>query len=63
MNTKFLLNEGVAVKAENPGDVVIILDELLYNKTKLRQMSDKAKSISKPDSAIKIARLALELAA
>ena len=63
MNTKFLLNEGVAVKAENPGDVVIILEELLYNKTKLNQMSFKAKSISKPDSAVKIAKLVLEIAA
>ncbi len=62
MNTKFLLSEGVAVKAENPADVVILLEELLYNKTKLRRMSDKAKSLSKPDSAAKIAKLILEIA-
>ncbi len=57
MNTKYLLKEGVAVKAENPKDVAAILSELLYNKTKLSVMSEKAKSISKPDSAINIARL------
>lgn len=62
MNTKFLLNEGVAVKAQNPADVVIVLEELLYNKNKLKIMSDKAKSISKPDSAGTIARLMLEIA-
>jgi processive 1,2-diacylglycerol beta-glucosyltransferase len=62
MNTKFLLSEGVAVKAENPADVVILLEELLYNKTKLHTMSDKAKSLSKPDSAAKIAKLILEIA-
>ena len=62
MNTKVLLEEGVAVKAENPADVLVILEELLYNKAKLRQMSDKAKNLSKPDSAINIARLMLEIA-
>jgi len=62
MNTKFLLSEGVAVKAENPADVLVLLEELLYNKAKLRLMSDKAKSLSKPDSAVRIAELMLELA-
>ena len=62
MNTRFLLNEGVAVRAQNPADVVIVLEELLYNKNKLKIMSDKAKSLSKPDSAETIARLMLEIA-
>ena len=62
MNTKFLLNEGVAVRGQNPADVVIVLEELLYNKDKLKIMSDKAKSLSKPDSAVAIAALMLELA-
>ena len=62
MNTRFLLNEGVAVRGQNPADVVIVLEELLYNKNKLKIMSDKAKSLSKPDSAVAIARLMLEIA-
>jgi len=62
MNTKFLLNEGVAVKAQNPSDVIVVLEELLYNKNKLKIMSDKAKSLSKPDSARAIAALMLEIA-
>jgi len=62
MNTKFLLNEGVAVRGQNPADVVVVLEELLYNKNKLKIMSDKAKSLSKPDSAGSIARLMLEIA-
>jgi processive 1,2-diacylglycerol beta-glucosyltransferase len=62
MNTKFLLNEGVAVKAQNGADVVIVLEELLYNKNKLKIMSDKARSLSKPDSSVAIARLMLEIA-
>jgi len=61
MNTKFLLSEGVAVKAESPQDVPVILDELLYNKTKLNIMCRKARMLSKPDSSIDIARQILEL--
>jgi processive 1,2-diacylglycerol beta-glucosyltransferase len=60
MNTKFLLSEGVAVKAQSPEDTATVLEELLYNKAKLRRMSEKAKSLSKPDSAVRIARLVLE---
>lgn len=61
MNTKFLLREGVAVKAENAGDVVVLLQELLYHKDKLKIMSNKARALSKADSAVNIAKLVLEL--
>lgn len=60
MNTRYLLKEGVAVKAENPEDAVILLKELLYNKDKLRIMSEKSLKISRPDSSIRIANLVLE---
>jgi len=62
MNTRFLLTEGVAVKVEEPEDVPVITEELLYNPSKLRGMSDKAKALSKPNSSRDIARLVLELA-
>ena len=61
MNTKFLLSEGVAVKAQEPVDVATLLEELLYHKAKLRLMSEKARNLSKPDSAVRIASLVLEL--
>ncbi len=61
MNTKFLLAEGVAVKAGSPEDVGILLNELLENKNKLKAMSDKARSLAKADSAVNIAKLALEI--
>jgi processive 1,2-diacylglycerol beta-glucosyltransferase len=61
MNTKFLLREGVAVKAESRDDVVVLLEELLYNESKLRAMSRKARALSRPDSAMNIARLSLAL--
>jgi processive 1,2-diacylglycerol beta-glucosyltransferase len=62
MNTKFLLKEGVAVKAETHEDVPVILDELLYNRNKLKLMREKALSLAKPDSAVNIAKLILEIA-
>jgi len=62
MNTRFLLKEGVAIKAESPEDVVVVLEELLYNESKLKVMSLKARALSKPDSAINIARLTMNLA-
>lgn len=61
MNTRFLLREGVAVKAESPQDAVIILEELLYNKDKLKVMGERALSLAKPDSATRIAKLILEM--
>jgi len=62
MNTKYLLDEGVAVKAESPADAFIILEELLYNKDKLRIMREKARHLARPNSAVDISRLVLELA-
>jgi processive 1,2-diacylglycerol beta-glucosyltransferase len=62
MNTKYLLEQGVAVKAQSPEDAVIILEELLYNTDKLNTMSRKARQISKPDSSVNIARQILEIA-
>lgn len=62
MNTRFLLKEGVAIKAENPEDAIVVLEELLYNKGKLNMMSRKALALSKPDSAMNIARLTMTLA-
>ena len=59
MNTRFLLNEGVAVKAESPEDVTVILEELLYNKNKLADMKRKALLLSKPSSSTDIARMIL----
>ncbi|MDD5422685.1 MAG: glycosyltransferase [Candidatus Omnitrophota bacterium] len=61
MNTVFLLSEGVAVRAESPADVEAILEELLYNKNKLKAMSDKARSLARPDSSVNIAKTVLKL--
>ncbi len=60
MNTKFLLKEGVAVKAETTEDIIVLLKELLYNRNKLNRMGEKARALSKPNSAMNIAKLILE---
>ncbi|MFA5143778.1 MAG: glycosyltransferase [Candidatus Omnitrophota bacterium] len=60
MNTRFLLNEGVAVKGESPEDAGVLLLELLENRHKLTAMSDKARSLARPESAVDIAKLILE---
>ena len=61
MNTKFLLKEGVAVKAESPEDAEILLEELLENNTKLKAMGEKARTLARPDSSVKIANMILEM--
>jgi processive 1,2-diacylglycerol beta-glucosyltransferase len=61
MNTRFLLKEGVAVKAENPEDAIVLLEELIYNRHKLERMSEKARILARPCSSENIARLTLEL--
>jgi processive 1,2-diacylglycerol beta-glucosyltransferase len=61
MNTKFLLKEGVAIKAERPEDVGILLEELLENRSKLVTMSNKARVLAKADSAVNTAKLIVEI--
>lgn len=60
-NTEFLLNQGVAVKAEDNEDIAALLEELLLNKTKLNEMKKRAAELKKPNAAIDIARLVLNL--
>lgn len=59
INTKFLLNEGVALKANNENELAELIDWLLTNPGKLRQMSQAIARHAKPDSAVKIAQLLL----
>jgi processive 1,2-diacylglycerol beta-glucosyltransferase len=62
MNTNYLLREEVAVRADDHNDAAIIVESLLNNKSKLCQMSQRAKEISRAKSAFETARLAMELA-
>lgn len=60
-NARFLLNAGVAVKAKNKEETTILTEELLSNPAKLEQMRDAAKTYSKPDAAVEVAKLLLEI--
>jgi len=58
-NTDFLLQQGVALRAEDGDDVAVIVQELFSNSVKLDEMRKKADLIKKPDSAMDIAQLIL----
>lgn len=60
-NTRFLINEGIGVKAENEEHAVHLLTDLLKDTDRLNQMRLAAKKQAKPDAARKIAQLLLNL--
>jgi len=56
MNANFLVENEVAIKAGGHQEAAIIVESLLNNESKLQQMKIRAKSLSKPDSALNIAK-------
>lgn len=60
-NARFLLNAGVAVKAKNKEELIILTEELLDNPAKLEQMKSAAKIHSKPNASAEVAKLLLEI--
>ncbi|NQT89833.1 MAG: UDP-N-acetylglucosamine 2-epimerase [Candidatus Omnitrophica bacterium] len=60
-NTQFLLQQKVAVKADNEEDLAILVENLCYNPSKLEAMRAAASAIGKPESAYNIAKMILEL--
>lgn len=58
-NAKFLLEAGVALKANNLEELKTQAEELLSNSTKLDNLRKKAASLAHPDSAMQIAQLIL----
>lgn len=58
-NTEFLLEQGVAVKAEDKEDIAALVQELLLSATKLEEMRKKAAGLRKPSAAMDIAELVL----
>ncbi len=60
-NTEFLLSEGVAVKAKSPLDAAVLIEKLLNNSEKLKNMKAAAKKHAQPHSASKIADLTMKL--
>ncbi|MBU1913465.1 MAG: UDP-N-acetylglucosamine 2-epimerase [Candidatus Omnitrophica bacterium] len=58
-NTDFLLQQGVALRAEDEEDVAVLMQELFSNSVKLDEMRRKANLTKKPNSATDIAQLIL----
>lgn len=58
-NTDFLLQQGVALRAEDWEDVSALVQELFSNSVKLQEMRRKTDLIKKPNSAMDIAQLIL----
>lgn len=61
INTRFLLNEGVALKADDEKELAELIGWLLTNPGKLKQIAQKTTRHAKPDAAIKIAEMLLGL--
>ncbi len=59
-NTDFLLQQGVALRAEDGDDVAVLVQELFSNSVKLDEMRKKADLIKKPNSAKDTAQLILQ---
>jgi processive 1,2-diacylglycerol beta-glucosyltransferase len=59
-NTDFLLQQGVALRAEDGDDVAVLVQELFSNSVKLDEMRRRADLIKKPNSAMDTAQLILD---
>jgi processive 1,2-diacylglycerol beta-glucosyltransferase len=59
-NTDFLLQQGVALRAEDGEDVSVLVQELFSNSVKLDEMRKKTDLIKKPNSAMDTAQLILQ---
>jgi processive 1,2-diacylglycerol beta-glucosyltransferase len=51
-NAAFLLQEGVAIRADDPATLLYRLQNLLQDQSRLSQMRQRAKALAKPDAAI-----------
>ncbi|MCQ9207899.1 MAG: glycosyltransferase [Omnitrophica bacterium] len=61
LNTKFLLKSGAALKVGNFLELRSLVERLLSDDSKLKQLRNKACSLAYPDSALKIAQTVLNM--
>jgi len=59
-NTAYLRQKEAALEIEEPGNINLVIEDLLRNPQKLKHLSDCAKRISKPNASMDIAGLLLE---
>lgn len=60
-NTQFLTQKRAAVRADNEEELAVLVENLCRMPSKLKAMKAQAAALSKPESAINIAKLILEL--
>lgn len=60
-NTAYLIEKGAAIRLDNPKKLNIIVEDLLSDPDKLKYLSECASKISRPNAAIDIAQLLLDL--
>lgn len=59
-NTAYLTQKGAAIKVDEPERINFIIDDLLKNNNKLKELSRSALAVSKPNASLDIAKLLLE---
>jgi len=59
-NSRFLVDEGAAVKADGGKKVAAVVSELLGNHRRLSSLQAKARELSRPDASLKIAEMVME---
>ena len=60
-NTEFLLSKKAAIKARNEEELAVLVENLCSMPTKLNAMKEAAAEIGKPEAALNIAKMILEL--
>ena len=60
-NTEFLLSKKAAIKARNEDELAVLIENLCSVPTKLNAMREAATELGKPESALNIAKMILEL--
>ncbi len=60
-NTSYLVAQGAAIKIDKPEDLIDVINDLYNHRDKLKELSNAASQISKPNAARDIAHLILEV--
>jgi processive 1,2-diacylglycerol beta-glucosyltransferase len=60
-NSDYLLENGAAIKINNVGTLAMKIDGLLTDESRLKALKENARRIAHPQSAYKVAQLAIEM--
>ena len=60
-NANYLTQKGAAIKIDDPKQINLIVEDLIENPLKLKQFSEAASLIGKPNASLDVANLLLRL--